>query len=220
MSEKLTVYGFDESTYVRTVRMVLAEKGAEYDLVPVDIMVGENKQPEHLARHPFAKIPVVEHGGKRLYETGAITRYLNDVLPGKSLVPDTAMGRARMDMALCIHDSSGYGALIGLAAPINASWRELAQKTPECRDGELGCSPATKRAIRSRSSSRPARPRSARVMIAAAAPSQADFLLAPVCCYVDMTEDKDAAFDVPGFADWWARVQGLDAYTSTAPSSG
>ena len=50
MSDKLTVYGFEESTYVRTVRMVLAEKGAEYDLVPVNIMEGEGTQPEHLAR--------------------------------------------------------------------------------------------------------------------------------------------------------------------------
>ena len=56
--------------------------------------------------------------------------------------------------------------------------------------------------------------------IAGAEPSLADYLLAPGCCYVDMTEDKDAAFDVPGFADWWARVQKLDAYTSTVPVSG
>ena len=109
MSDKITVYGFEASTYVRTVRMVLAEKGAEYDLVPVDIMAGENKRPEHLARHPFAKIPVVEHGAKRLYETGAITRYLNDALAGTSLIPDGVMDRARMDLALGLPAGHGPG---------------------------------------------------------------------------------------------------------------
>ena len=68
---------------------------AEYDLVPVNIMEGEGAQPEHLARHPFGKIPVLDHGDLRLFETGAITRYLNDTLPGKSLVPGNARDRAR-----------------------------------------------------------------------------------------------------------------------------
>ena len=211
MSEKLTVYGFDGSTYVRTVRMVLAEKGASYDLVPVDIMVGENKQPEHMARHPFAKIPVVEHGGKLLYETGAITRYLNDVLPGKSLVPDNAMGRARMDMAMCIHDNYGYGALIGLAAQ-HLFPEFVGGKNEQMR---VDCLEKSRLVLTEQMKLRGDDP-----WIAGAEPSLADYLLAPVCCYVDMTEDKDAAFDVPGFADWWARVQGLDAYTSTVPVSG
>ncbi len=211
MSDKLTVYGFDESTYVRTVRMVLAEKGAEYDLVPVDLMTGENKQPEHMARHPFAKIPVVEHGGKRLYETGAITRYLNDVLPGKSLVPDNAMGRARMDMAIGIHDSYGYGALIGLAAQ-HLFPEFVGGKNEEMR---VDCLEKSRLVLTEIMKLRGDSP-----WIAGAQPSLADYLLAPVCCYVDMTEDKGAAFDVPGFADWWARVQGLDAYTSTVPGSG
>ncbi len=47
--------------------MLLAEQGAEYDLVPVDIMVGEYKQQENLAGHPFDKIPVVMHGVKRVF---------------------------------------------------------------------------------------------------------------------------------------------------------
>ena len=44
--------------------------------------------------------------------------------------------------------------------------------------------------------------------IAGAEPSLADFLLAPVCFYVSLTEDAGQAFDVPGFADWWQRKTG------------
>ena len=210
MSDKLTVYGFDGSTYVRTVRMLLAEKNAEYDLVPVDIMVGENKRPEHLARHPFAKIPVVEHGAKRLYETGAIIRYLNDALAGTSLIPDGVMDRARMDMAMGIHDNYGYGALIGLAAQ-HLFPDFVGGKNEEMR---LDCLEKGRLVLTEIMKLRGDSP-----WIAGADPSLADFFLAPVCCYVDMTEDAGAAFDVPGFADWWARVQGLDAYQATAPAS-
>ena len=210
MSDKLTVYGFDGSTYVRTVRMVLAEKGASYDLVPVDIMVGENKRPEHLARHPFAKIPVLEHGARRLYETGAIIRYLNDVLPGKSLVPDTAMNRARMDMGLAIHDNYGYGALIGLAAQ-HLFPDFVGGKNEEMR---LDCLEKGRLVLTEIMKLRGDDP-----WIAGANLSLADLFIAPVCFYVSLTPDAGAAFDVPGFADWWARVQALDAYTSTAPAS-
>ena len=56
----IVLYGFDGSTYVRTVRMLLAEKGAHYEQVPVNVLNGEPRQPEHIARHPFGKVPVLD----------------------------------------------------------------------------------------------------------------------------------------------------------------
>ena len=89
MSE-IVLWGPDVSTYVRTVKMVLAEKGVtEFKQVPLNVLEGEPKTPEHLERHPFGKVPVLDHDGARILETTAIARYLNDVLPGKSLVPPT-----------------------------------------------------------------------------------------------------------------------------------
>ena len=113
MSE-ITVWGFDGSTYVRSVKMLLAEKGiTQFKQVPLNVLQGEPKQPEHLQRHPFGKVPVLDHDGMHILETAAIARYLNDVLPGKSLIPATPKDRARMDMIVGIIDSYGYGALIG-----------------------------------------------------------------------------------------------------------
>ena len=40
---------------------------------------GTLKQPDHMARHPFGRIPVLDHGDFRLYETQAILRYLDRV---------------------------------------------------------------------------------------------------------------------------------------------
>ena len=82
------LWGFDGSTYVRTVKMLLSEKGVTgFTQVPVNVLEGEPKSDEHLVRHPFGKVPVLDHDGMRILETAAITRYLNDVLPGKSESP-------------------------------------------------------------------------------------------------------------------------------------
>jgi glutathione S-transferase len=81
--------------------------------VQVSVLAGEPRTAEHMARHPFGKMPLLDHDGVRILETSAITRYLNDVLPGKSLVPATPRDRARMDMVISLIDSYGYGALVG-----------------------------------------------------------------------------------------------------------
>src|ERR1051326_7779772 len=110
----MTLWGYDASTYVRTVKMLLAEKGVgQLNQVQLNVLEGDPKKPEHLERHPFGKVPVLDNDGIRILETTAITRYLNDALPGKSLIPTTPKDRARMDMIVSIIDSYGYGALIG-----------------------------------------------------------------------------------------------------------
>ncbi len=60
----MTLWGFDGSTYVRTVKMLLAEKGVtQFEQIPLNVLKGEPKQPEHLERHPFGKVPVLDHNG-------------------------------------------------------------------------------------------------------------------------------------------------------------
>ena len=50
--------------------------------------------------------------------------------------------------------------------------------------------------------------------------SLADLYLAPIIFYVSLTPDKDALFDVDGFADWWARIQALPSFKDTQPDLG
>jgi glutathione S-transferase len=106
------LYGASYSVYVRTARLALEEKGVGYDLVEVDIFAPGGPTPEHLARHPFGKIPAFEHDGFRLYEAGAISRYVDDVFPGPALQPGDARPRARMNQAISIMDSYAYPNLV------------------------------------------------------------------------------------------------------------
>lgn len=108
----VTLYGADYSVYVRIVRLALEEKGVEYRLVPVDIFAEEERTPEYLARHPFAKIPAFEHDGFSLYEASAITRYIDAAFPGPALLPTEPKVRARIDQLISVCDSYVYLPLV------------------------------------------------------------------------------------------------------------
>jgi glutathione S-transferase len=101
MSEFL-VHTIPGSPFARAVLAMLEEKGAPYRLAPV--APGSFQSPEHLARHPFGRVPVLEHDGFVLYETQAILRYLDRVLPSPSLTPADPKRAARMDQVMNIND--------------------------------------------------------------------------------------------------------------------
>jgi len=208
----MTLYGFNASTYVRTVKMLLAEKGVtDFEQVPLNVLAGEPKQPEHLERHPFGKVPVLEHDGMRILETSAIARYLNDVLPGRSLVPATPRDRARMDMMIGLVDSYGYGALLGGVAAYHLFPDFVGGKNDASRAGGIeNGRKLLEFAMKIKGSS----------PFLAGELSLADLYLAPILAYVAMTPDQDAVLDVPGVADWWARVQALSSYAATKPDLG
>lgn len=110
---KPTVYGPAYSTYVRTVLITLKEKKVEYDLVHVDMLGGEHKQPAHLKRHPFGKVPAFEHNGMSFYEVNAIVHYIDDAFPGRKLEPNELERRTRSEQIISVVDSYAYPCLIG-----------------------------------------------------------------------------------------------------------
>jgi glutathione S-transferase len=113
MSE-FVVYSIPGSPFGRAVLATLEEKDAPYRLSPV--APGTFRSPEHLARHPFGRVPVLEHEGFRIYETQAILRYLDRVLPTPPLTPDDPKAAARMDQLMGVNDwylFQGVGNVIG-----------------------------------------------------------------------------------------------------------
>jgi glutathione S-transferase len=88
----VTLLGDPRSSYVRTARMGLAEKGVKYTLQPV-----APHTPESFAVHPFGRIPGFRDGRVALFETSAILRYVDEAFAGPSLVPGTVRDRARCE---------------------------------------------------------------------------------------------------------------------------
>ncbi len=103
MSE-FVVYGVPGSPYVRSALLAFHEKQTPYRLAVLPRDVGATRSEEHLQRHPFGRIPVLEQGDFRLYETQAILRYLDAVLPGPSLQPRDPRVAARMNQIVGIVD--------------------------------------------------------------------------------------------------------------------
>jgi glutathione S-transferase len=100
------LHGFRFSVYVRIARMAFVEKGVEYRLAEVNPF--SEAPPEYLAVHPFGRVPALQHESFALYETQAITRYIDEAFSGVPLQPREAKQRARMAQVISIIDSYGY----------------------------------------------------------------------------------------------------------------
>ena len=85
----LTFHSMADSAYLWTAMMAADEKGVDYDFVP--LVLGS---PEHLRLHPFGKMPVMQHGEAFLYETLAITHYIERAFDGPPLLPPEPLAQA------------------------------------------------------------------------------------------------------------------------------
>ncbi|HEX4969494.1 MAG TPA: glutathione S-transferase family protein [Steroidobacteraceae bacterium] len=106
------LYGLARSVYTRIARLVLEEKGVRYTLEEVEIFGSAGVPAEHLARQPFGRIPAFAHDGFMLYETDAITRYIDEAFTGTRLQPQEPRARARMNQVIAIIDSYAYRPMI------------------------------------------------------------------------------------------------------------
>jgi glutathione S-transferase len=106
------LFGAAYSVYVRIVRLTLAEKGVAYRLAEIDVFAPDGPPRDYRERHPFGRIPAFEHDGFRLYETGAIARYVDEAFAGPRLQPPDPRGRARMNQIISVLDNYAYRPLV------------------------------------------------------------------------------------------------------------
>lgn len=109
---KLTLYGLAYSVYTRIVRLVLEEKTLPYRLIDTDVFADDFDHTTHRQRHPFGKIPALQHDALSLYETSAICRYLDEAFAGVSLQPVSAADRGLMHQLIGLLDSYAYQPMV------------------------------------------------------------------------------------------------------------
>ena len=206
----IKLWGFSNSTYVRTVRMLLAEKGVtEYEQVPVNVLSGEPKGPEHLKRHPFGKVPVVDVDGFRIIETPAICGYLDAVLPGRKLIPTDPKAAVRSAMTVSILDSYGYGALVGGVVAYHLFPDFVGGKNEKMHHEGIATGKLVVGEIM--------KLRGGDTFIAGPEPSLADLYLAPIMAYVTMTPHKDEFLALDGMTAWWDAITARPSFGATNP---
>jgi glutathione S-transferase len=209
----VTLHGPAYSTYARTARLALEEKGVAYTLNEVDILTGKGQAPEHLARQPWGKVPAFEHDGFGLFETFAIARYVDEAFPGPALQPADAKARARMTQICGIVDSYGYGGMVEKLfwqevivpmqggtpdAAIAADGLKVAERSLDVIQGLMGGD-----------------------LLCGATVTLADLHLLPPVEYLRMTKAGATALGArPRLAAWWDRMNTRDAVVKTRPKLG
>lgn len=206
------VYGPSFSTYTRSVRLALQEKGVAHQLVEVDILKGAHKQSPYSTRHPFGKVPAFEHDGNTFYETSAILRYVDEVFPGPALMPNTPVARAKANQVMSIVDSYGYPAAITNLFIPRALVPQLGGQTDEAQV-EAAKAPTTlfvKELERLLGQSE---------YFGGAAVSLADLHVLPVLAYLAATpEGKTILEGAPHVRNWLARINKRPSVQAIMPS--
>jgi glutathione S-transferase len=112
------LYDHPASGNCMKARILLRQLEIPYERVTVDLFAGETRTPEHFARNPDGRIPVLElDAGETIPESGAILLYLAE---GTDLLPADRLARARVHQCMMfeqnrIEGEIGYARFLALS---------------------------------------------------------------------------------------------------------
>ena len=81
--------------YAHRTRLVLAEKGLDFELTEIDF---KHKPKRFLEISRYGKVPAIVHAGNEVYESAIINEYLEEVFPDPPLMPADPGLRAQVRM--------------------------------------------------------------------------------------------------------------------------
>ncbi len=91
----LQIVGTALSNFVRTARMAAREKGVAYELIEINPRTDAAR-----ALHPGGMVPSMKHGDRTLFESRAITRYIDEAFDGPPLMPRDPWAAAQAEQWL------------------------------------------------------------------------------------------------------------------------
>ncbi|AZN99431.1 glutathione S-transferase family protein [Mesorhizobium sp. M9A.F.Ca.ET.002.03.1.2] len=205
---KPVVYGADYSVYVRIVRLALAEKGVDYELVPVDIFAADGIPAWYFEHHPFGRIPAFEHDEFRLFETSAITRYVDEAFDGPALQPVEVRVRATMNQIIGMLDAYAYRAMV---------WDVAVERLEKEAPDETLIADGLRRAstvLRVLTSLKAAGP-----CLLGEQLTLADLHAAPIIGYfLKVAEGQKLLAEFPDIQEWWERIAARPSFANTEKS--
>ena len=122
-------WGTLRSTFSSKTKVVLEEKGLAYRVEREKIGDIWKKTPEVLAKNPLGKVPWIDDGDLRVYDSTVINEYLDERYPEPDLLPGDPLARAR------VRALENYGDEIVLSGPLPRIWMPWWSK-PEQRNEE------------------------------------------------------------------------------------
>lgn len=204
------LHGYHYSVYLRMVRFALAAKGVPHVHVAVNPFE-RPIPPAYLALHPFGRVPSLVHDGFVLYETAAITRYVDEAFAGPALQPQTARLRARMVQIQSVVDSYAYWPMVRQVFA-HAVFRPAAGAKADAAEVAAGleAAPAVLRALGSLAEGAP--------FLLGGTLSLADIHLAPIVAgFAAVPAGRALLDEVPALAEWWSHMAGHALFAATDP---
>ncbi len=208
MSE-LVIYGIPGSPFVRAVQIAMQEKAAPWRMAV--LQPGETKGEAHLARHPWGRMPAVEHDGFALYETQAIVRYIDQVFPGPSLQPSEAREAARMNQVMGINDWYLFPkavAVIGFQRIVGPALMGITTDEALCG----AAAPEAERCVRALDVILGDNP-----FLAGGSFSLADLMVGPQLDFLGATPEGEAALSGTRLGAWMERMRARPSFQATLP---
>ena len=129
----MKLIGAVTSPYVRKVRIVMAEKKLDFELVLADVWNSD----EILQSNPLGKIPcLVMEGGEAVFDSRVIVEYLDTLSPVGKLIPPAGRERAEVRTWEALADGILDAAIL---ARLEATWagRTAAQRSQAWIDRQL-----------------------------------------------------------------------------------
>lgn len=199
----LTIYGHPLSTCTRKVLTTLAENGTPHEFVLVDFAKGEHKVEPHLSRQPFGRVPALDDDGFRMFESRAMSRYLNERYEG-SLRPADVQGRARMEQYISVETSEFSPHAMKFVY-------EYIFKRPQAEgvlDAAAKALDLTCGVLDARLGEAP--------FLAGETFSLADVFLMPYVGYASVTPAQEVFAKHPRFTAWWEKVSARPSWKKVA----
>lgn len=135
----MKLYSFFGAPNPRKVLVYLGEKGLKVPTQEVNIISGENRTPEFLAKNPLGGLPVLElDDGSHLTESLAIIEYLEETQPNPSLLGGSALERARTREAERIADLGVLGRVAVIFQNTHPFMAGRIKQSPDAADTARG----------------------------------------------------------------------------------
>lgn len=204
------LYGYKYSVYAWIARLALREKGVGYEWREVNPFA-EDVPADYLAMHPFKRVPVLVHDGFVLYETSAITRYVDEAFDGPSLQPEPLRQRARQQQIVSVIDSYAYWPLVRQVFS-HGVFRQCTGRDADANEVRRGlhAAPRVIGALEELAGEGP--------FLCGDALSLADIHLAPMIGYATLhTEGAEIVSQHRRLAQWWAAMRERPTVKATTP---
>lgn len=206
----LTLHCYKYSVYAWIARMALQEKGVPFDWIEVNPFA-EDVPESYRALHPFVRVPTLVDGDFVLYETGAITRYVDEAFEGPPLQPGAARDRARIGQIVSIVDSYAYWPLVRQVFAHGVMGPRIGRPSDPAEVARgMAAAPRVLHALNALAAGNP--------YLVGNAVSLADIHLAPMIAYFNEAEEGRALFGrYDKLSRWWDAVAARPAFAATRP---